>query len=272
MPMIELDGARIALMEHGAGAPVVALHCSASAKEQWRALAELIGGEFQLLAPDLYGYGESDDWPGRRPLSLADEAAIVTAIMERCDGPIDLIGHSYGGAVALRAALQHGSRINSLTLIEPVAFYLLRAGDAADRAHLDEVREVAERVGQGVASGDFHGGMRGFIDHWNGDGSWAALNPTVQTELARRLTKVALDFWAIRNEETRLDAYRALEMPTLMVRGAQAPAPPKAVTRLLAETIPGARLEIIAHAGHMSPVTHADAVNAAIAAHLRAAR
>ena len=268
MPTLDLDGARIALMEHGAGAPVVALHCSASAKEQWRALAELIGGEFRLLAPDLYGYGESDGWPGRQPMALTDEAAIVTAVMRRCDGPIDLIGHSYGGAVALRAALEQ--RLNSLTLIEPVAFTLLR--DGADRAHLADVRELAELVSHGVVSGDFHGGMKGFIDHWNGDGSWAALEPTVQTDLARRLPKVALDFSALLSDETRLDAYCALDMPTLIVRGAQTPAAPMAVTRLLAETIPGARLEIIEGAGHMSPVTHVDAVNAAIAEHLRRVR
>lgn len=267
--MLELDGARVALMEHGTDAPVVALHCSASAKEQWRTLAELIGGEFRLLAPDLYGYGESDDWPGTKSISLADEAAIVAAVMERCGAPVHLIGHSYGGAVALRAALEHGSRIISLILIEPVAFYLLRDGDAAERAHLDEVREVADQVSRGVDSGDLHGGMRAFIDHWNGAGSWAAIKPKVQAELARRLPKVALDFWAIRNEATSLDAYSALHMPTLIMRGELTPGPPKAVTRLLAEAIPGARLQIIDGAGHMSPVTHADQVNAIIANHLR---
>ncbi len=66
--------------------------------------------------------------------------------------------------------------------------------------------------------------------------------------------------------------YGGLDLPTLMLCGTQTRGPVGAVTRLLAETIPGARLETIAGAGHMSPVTHAEQVNAAIAAHLRGAR
>ena len=262
MPTLDVDGARIALMEAGVGAPVVALHCSASSKEQWQSLAELIGGRYRVLAPDLYGYGETDAWPGPAPMRLAHEAAIVGAVMDRCGGPVDLVGHSYGGAVALYVALAHGDRLASLTLIEPSAFALLRDGKAAD---LDLRQEIgADAVTEAEAGGDGRGGMARFVDYWNGAGPWARLKPRVQSDLARRLGKVVLEFRALFADETRLAEYGGLDLPTLMLCGTQTRGPAGAVTRLLAETIAGA--------GHMSPVTHAEAVNAAIAAHLSAVR
>ncbi len=272
MPTLDVDGARIALMEAGAGTPVVALHCSAGSKEQWQSLAELIGDRHRVLAPDLYGYGETDAWPGPAPMRLADEAAIVGAVMDRCGGPVDLVGHSYGAAVALCVALAHRGRLASLTLIEPSAFALLRDGRAADVALRQEIGAVADAVTEAEAGGDGRGGMERFVDYWNGAGAWARLKPGVQSDLARRLAKVVLDFRTLFADETRLAEYGGLGLPTLMLCGTQTRGPAGAVTRLLAETIPGARLETIAGAGHMSPVTHAEQVNAAIAAHLRGAR
>ncbi len=272
MPTLDVDGARIALMEAGAGTPVVALHCSAGSKEQWQSLAELIGDRHRVLAPDLYGYGETDAWPGPTPMRLAHEAAIVGAVMDRCGGPVDLVGHSYGAAVALCVALAHRGRLASLTLIEPSAFALLRDGRAADLALRQEIGAVADAVTEAEAGGDGRGGMERFVDYWNGAGAWARLKPRVQSDLARRLGKVVLDFRALFADETRLAEYGGLDLPTLMLCGTQTRGPAGAVTRLLAETIPGARLETIAGAGHMSPVTHAEAVNAAIAAHLSGAR
>ena len=129
MPTIEVGGARVAYAESGFGETVLLLHSSASSGAQWRYLTESLQETYRFLAPDLYGYGETDAWPGQGPLGLAEEAALADADLGNSD-TLHLVGHSYGGAVALQFALQHADRLRSLTLIEPVAFHLLRGATA----------------------------------------------------------------------------------------------------------------------------------------------
>ena len=133
MPRIELNGARVAYADTGSGETALLLHATASSGAQWQTLTDALRAGCRVLAPDLYGYGETDPRPGDGAFALADEAALVNAILARSSGPIHLVGHSYGGAVALRFAVQQPERLRSLILIEPVAFHLLR-DDAPDPA------------------------------------------------------------------------------------------------------------------------------------------
>ncbi|HET6519536.1 MAG TPA: alpha/beta hydrolase [Geminicoccaceae bacterium] len=265
---IEVNGATVAYTAAGTGEPVVLLHSSASSGAQWRALGEQLDDRFLVLAPDLYGYGGTDPWPGRGPLTLADEAALVAAVVAGRAGPFHLVGHSYGGAVALRIAVDHPERLRSLTLIEPVAFHVLRNRGAADRALFAEVCGIADAVSAAALSGDYAGGMERFVDYWNGAGTWARIRPESRAAMCRSATKVPLDFWATTTEQTSLDAYRRVRVPTLVLCGDRSPAPTRRIAGLLAARLPAARLDVVAGAGHMLPLTHRDAVNAAIAGHL----
>ncbi|MDJ0949045.1 MAG: alpha/beta hydrolase [Alphaproteobacteria bacterium] len=261
MTTLDVAGATLAYRECGNGEPVILLHSSASSNRQWRSLCEQIGDRYRIVAPDLYGYGETDPWPGTGPLTLADEAALVAAVMTRCAGPVHLVGHSYGGAVALRAALENSDRLRSLTLIEPVAFHLLKSHGPAERALYSEVRTIADTVSQAVVDGDFVGGMGRFVDYWNGEGAWSQTKPEARFALSRRLGKVALDFRSTTAEETGIGAYAAIECPTLVLRGDQSPPTTRHIAALLAATLPNARLETISGAGHMAPVTRPDLIN-----------
>lgn len=266
---LQINETCIAYSESGQGEnAVVLLHCSASSSAQWRTLSGVLEKGFHVLAPDFYGYGESAAWPGRRPLTLAQEVAAIVALIERFQNPVHLVGHSYGGAVALKAALSDTMQLQSLTLIEPVAFHLLRTQHLEDADLLDEVLGIAEAVTSAVASGDYHRGMHRFVDYWNGDGVWSQLTDDKRVGLAKHSSRVALDFWSTTTEEATLDAYSKLDVPTLILCGEYTPAPTGRITALLGKTIPSARHEIIAGAGHMSPFTHSDVVNAAIAEHL----
>ncbi|WP_299395280.1 alpha/beta fold hydrolase [Pelagibius sp.] len=241
--------------------PVVALHCSGSDARQWRHLAASLDLPFHLIAPSFLGADGRLDWHGAHPFALADEAAPILERIDALNAPFHLIGHSYGGGVALHIALQRPHAVTSMTLYEPSAFHLLKAAGAAEEASFSEIRAVAEVTAQGVASGDYRGAATHFVDYWSGEGAWAALRPSLQEVLTSWLPKAPLDFHALIEEPTALSSYRRLEFPVLLLRGSLAPPPTAAVIRLLHSVLPRSSIETVAGAGHMGPITHAEDVS-----------
>ncbi len=268
MPSIDVNGAKLSYTESGSGQAVVLLHSSANSSAQWRALRADLETRYRVFALDFYGYGGTDPWPGHRALTLADEAALVGALIERCDGPVHLVGHSYGGAVALRVALHRPERIAAMTLIEPVAFNLLRDGGRDARALLGEVGEIASTVAEGARTGDTWGAMAAFVDYWSGPGAWSRAPLETRTALAGRVHKVTQDFHAVFSDPTPLVAYRMLRIPTLLVSGENSPASVHRIADLLSATLPDARQAVLRDAGHMLPLSHAETLGALIRGHL----
>jgi len=250
--------------------PVVLLHSSLSSGAQWRALSARLGERYRVVAPDLIGYGMAAGWSGHGPFHLRDEAAPIHELLDRIGAPVHLVGHSYGGAVALHIARERAHGLHSLTLIEPVAFHLLRGGDAADTAALNEVTDISEGVAAALASGDYAAGCGTFVDYWSGRGAWAAMGQAKRTAAAARLGKVALDFHATLEQRARLAGLERMAVPSLLIHGERSPAPTRRICERLAGRLPDVRAEAIADAGHMCPITHAEDVNALIAAHLDA--
>jgi len=250
---------------------VIALHCSGSGAGQWRALGEALDTGYNLVTPEHFGCDSVGPWTGAHAFTLADEAARTIEVIDRSDWKVHLVGHSYGGAVALRAAIERPSRIASLTLYEPTAFHLLK--DMGERAMpaLAEIRALAARTAQGVIIGNFRGAAVSFIDYWSGAGAWAALRPAVQAAVTRWMPKAPLDFRALIDEPTRASRYGGLRIPTLIFRGEHAPAATRLIAEALRAAMPDARLEIVAGAGHMGPLTHSKDVNAAIVRHMQQA-
>jgi pimeloyl-ACP methyl ester carboxylesterase len=170
----------------------------------------------------------------------------------------------------LHVARERAHAFRSLTLIEPVAFHLLRDGDAADDAALTEIRAVAGGIARGLASGEYAAACGVFVDYWSGFGIWASMGQAKRAAAALRVGKVALDFHATIEQRARLAGLERLPVPTLVVHGERSPAPTRRICEHLAERLPDVRAEAIADAGHMCPITHAEEVNALITAHLDA--
>lgn len=250
----------------------IALHCSGSSGGQWRGLAEAGRGRFELVTPDLYGCGHAADWTGEGAFALADEALGTIAAIDRASGPVHLVGHSYGGAVALHAALRRSDRVASIAVYEPTVFHLLPwLGENGAAAHA-EIKGVAAAVAEGVLSGDYRGAAGRFIDYWGGDGAWDALKPELQAEIARWIIKAPLDFRALFNDPTPIVAYAGMRCPVLVLRGAHAPDSTRLVATLLGDIAPLGRSEVIGGAGHMGPLTHAAEVNRRIVEHIEHAQ
>jgi pimeloyl-ACP methyl ester carboxylesterase len=246
----------------------LALHCSGASGRQWRRLQDQGAGAIRLIAPDLYGLGSVGQWHGQHAFSLADEAERILSLPELGKSPLHLVGHSYGGGVALKIAAMSPERIASLSLYEPSAFHLLHVLGPRGRAAFGDIRRVARAVADGLVTGDYQAGAREFVDYWNGPGSWAAMKPELQADMVRYVPKACLDFRALFDEDTPRAAYRAFRFPVLVMRGEFAPAPTRVVAEGLRDLIPGAASAIIAGAGHMGPFTHFQAVNERILAHI----
>lgn len=248
---------------------VIALHCSGGTGQQWRHLAQALGDGYSLHAPDLIGTEVTGNWPGDGPFTLGADAAPVCELIDRTDAPVHLVGHSFGGGVALRVAAMRPHRLASLTLYEPTPFHVLRSAGDAGRVALGEIRRVAGQMERAVLLGDYAASALQFIDYWSQAGSFAALKPAVRRALVGYAAKACLDFRALLGERLPLAAYRRITTRILILQGAETKQPPAVIARKLARVMPGAQHQVLPGMGHMGPVTHAAAVAAAMAAHIR---
>ena len=249
----------------------IALHCSGAGPGQWNGLAAALGAGHEVLAPEHYGSGSRGPWTGEHAFTLAAEGAGALALIDASDDKVHLVGHSYGGGVALEVALARPDRIASMALYEPSAFHLLRQLGGPGIDGYAEIVGIAQRVGNAIATGDCRGGVAAFVDYWNGAGAWAAIRPAAQHALIRWAPKAPLDFHALIENPTPASAYRALAFPVLLLRGEHAPRPTRLIAEGLTELLPTNSLIVVDGAGHMGPFTHAAEVARLIARHVGAA-
>jgi len=243
----------------GAGTPVVMLHASLGSKSQWMALAERLASRYRVIALDLCGYGDNDLPAGAASFTLEDEVRLVTDHLDRlvdADVRVHVVGHSYGGLVALRFAQSRSDRVASLALYEPVVFRMLSDRDET----LADVTRVAERVSLLLSAGHRYDATQVFVDFWSGDGSYASMPLPLQASIARRIDKVPLDFRAASSWPHRSVDLHAIAAPTLLLGGNRSPAVVQRIHTLLALTLPNCRVGSF-DAGHMGPITHAHRVN-----------
>jgi pimeloyl-ACP methyl ester carboxylesterase len=248
--------------------PVIALHCSGAGASEWYSLAEALGDDYEVLAPEHYGSATSGEWTGEHAFTLADDAARAIALIDASPSKVHLVGHSYGGGVALHVALARPSQIASLVLYEPSAFHLLRQLGEPGVEAFSEIAGVARRIADGVLTGDYRRAVAGFVDYWNGAGTWQTMRPAAQRALIRWAPKGPLDFHALIENPTPASAYRALKCPVVIMRGEHALKPSRIIAARLAELLPDSRLLVIDDAAHMGPFTHASKVAALIVRHI----
>ncbi len=250
--------------EAGAGPGVVCIHSNASNSVQWRGLMDQLAPSFHVLAPDSYGSGKSPEWPSDRVISLHDEVALIEPVLAHAGVPLALVGHSYGAAVALIAALAHPGRVRALALYEPTLFALLDAQQPAPN-EADGIRRAVASAAAALDEGNPDAAAGHFIDYWMGAGSWQQTPPTRKAPITDSVKNVRRRAHALMTEPTPLAAFRSLDIPVLCMVGKRSTASAHGVARLLAAALP--RVEVLEFdaLGHMGPITHADVVNEAVA-------
>ena len=252
--------------ETGAGEPIVLLHCSSGSSGVWLPVIEHFGQGYRVLAPDLLGYGPSAPWPRDAVLTPDAELGVIEGLLEVAGRPAHLVGHSYGGTVALNAARRYPGQVASLTLIEPVAFHLLRRADEPDGWR--EVAALAERHLALVGEGRDVAAAEAFLAYWTGPKAWQQISDAARDSTVRTAAKVAAEWRLMFAAEDDRDAIAGIGAPTLLICGGRTRMPARRVVEILRRALPHALHHEIADAGHMSPLTHPTAIAEGIRRHV----
>lgn len=245
---------------------VLCIHSFASSARQFRSLTERLGVRFRVASPDLYGHGERAPWSGERPFTLADESSPFEALLPD-EGPVHLVGHSYGGAVALRIAAMNGTRVRSMVLYEPAIWGTLSEVLWGEPPTL-EIEAVRDETMRLLDEGRLEAAAERFVDYWSGAGTWAATPPERRPRLLAPMRSLRHAWPATFRERWSIAALRALEVPCLLLTGTRSTAAARRALSLLRELLPRAEVLELDGLGHLGPVTHPERVDAAVEAFL----
>jgi pimeloyl-ACP methyl ester carboxylesterase len=252
MPVLTKGALQIDVMEAGTGPALVLLHSSASGAHQWQALTALMQHR-RVIAPNLYGYGGTSPWIAPAPQTIADQAALVLAVLEDVDGPVDLVGHSFGALIALEVAIMLGGRAGRLVMHEPNPFALLnRPGHEA--AHM-AAQDLHRHVRAHYLRGDWRGAASRFADFFLGPGAWQALPEARRVALAASLGPNLHEWDAVTDPGLRPDRWAALRAPALLTWARDTAMPLRVLAQALLSDHPSWQAEDLPRGGHMAPLT-----------------
>lgn len=266
MPVMTTHSWTVDYIEAGTGPRVILLHSSAAGHRQWRTTIEALQDRYHVIAPNLFGYGTTSAWPSDREQSLADQSELVQPFIDQAQGEVTLVGHSFGGAVAMYTALRHPDKISRLILLEPNPFPLLDETGRVDAyAEVVRLRNIVKQCGE---SGDWEWGAACFADYWNGEGTWSAMSPERRRSFISSMQPNYHEWDAVLGETARQD-WRNIDACTLVVSARDTKRPIREIIEVLREQASHWYYQEVDEGGHMFPSTRPVITNRLIAEFLR---
>ncbi|SEN04381.1 Pimeloyl-ACP methyl ester carboxylesterase [Loktanella fryxellensis] len=252
-------GLHVNVLRTGPDLTALMLHCTLARLETLLPLARALPGDAVLM--DLLGHGASQDWDA----GLGDyQTANASAAADLCEGPLHVIGHSFGATVALRMALDFPGTVSRLTLIEPVYFAL--ATDPAAQA--DHVARFAP-IHAAYDAGDAVTAARLFQADWGG-GGWDRIPERTRDAIVQRMPLVMAGVPSIQDDVHGVAARLGqIHVPVTLIRGEGALPIIPAIQAAICAALPQARDHVVPGAGHMVALTHVPQVAAIIASDAR---
>jgi pimeloyl-ACP methyl ester carboxylesterase len=248
MPSVTLlGGGKLAYRDAGSGRPLILVHGSPGDGRSWSRVAPRLTERYRVLMPDLPGYGGSDPPPNGPLGRTASIGMAIGALIETCGEPVRLCGHSYGGNVALHAAVSHADLVHSLMLFEPVFFRALYL--AGDKQTFESAAlffaAYAERVtgGEPTAVGEM-------IDYWFGPGCFAQMQQSVRGFLISGAAANGVDVRAAFAERLTVEQLASFPGSVVIAYGGDSPPHAPTIAKALVELMMRARLHVIPGASH----------------------
>jgi 2-hydroxymuconate-semialdehyde hydrolase len=249
---IDCGGLGTNVHDRGSGRPVVLIHGSGpgvSAWANWRLVIPGLAKQFRVIAPDMAGFGYTD-----RPAGFAyNKAAWVAQVISMLDAlgleKADLVGNSFGGAIALATAIQHPARVGRLVLMGSVglSFPITPALDAVwgytpsienMRGLLDIFAYDRSLVNDELAELRYRASIQpGFQE------SFAAMFPAPRQRWVDALASAE-------------EAIRAIPHEALLIHGREDQVIPPSVSLRLLQLIERAQLHMFGQCGHWTQIEH----------------
>jgi pimeloyl-ACP methyl ester carboxylesterase len=245
---------------------VVLLHSSASSSRQWESLRELLEARFRVHAIDLHGHGTRASWTGAQPLSLSDEAELCIPLLDE-SGPVHVVGHSYGGAVALKLAARYPGRVRSVVAYEPVLFRWLLSADGG-HGEASDIAAIAASMREELVVHRPDRAAQRFVDFWSGANAWDSLSMPRKQAIEARVPDVLRNFDALFADPLGPRELDRASPPLLILTGTRTVAVTRHLGMLMRAELPRATHEFMPGMGHMGPLTHAAEFNRRVAAFL----
>lgn len=254
--VITNNGYEIGYEEAGGGGtapPIVFLHGVGSDKSVWRPQLAHFGRDRRAVAFDYPGYGESDLAPDG---TTRDDyaSAIISAMYELGIDRAHVCGLSLGGVTAIAMHHADANRCASLILADSFAVH-------------PDGRAIYER--SFAASNDLRAMAESRVDVLLAQPA----DPRVRSEVVETMARIDPAAYRIGAEAVWLadqrDRAHDIRVPTLVLCGAEDKVTPPALSRELVHLIPGAQLETISGAGHISNLEQADEFNTLLGAFIR---
>ena len=246
---LERPGCAIAYRSQGAGPPLLLLHATMSSSRELGVLARRLDGHFGVTSMDRRASGESSLAPGSAvaPIDVAVHVADVAALIEAvADEPLVVVGHSYGGCLALELAARRPELVGRVWVYEPP---YAQVGPPAVRQRLveigDRVQQANERSGPEDAAEVFLAGVAGAqaVERLSAGARERIRGPGAAAVAEASL--LGLD----------PDGLGRIDCPVVVATGGDSPEAYPVIAAGLLEKIPGARRELIDGGDHMAPLT-----------------
>lgn len=233
------------------------IHSTGTNPAMWKTLVKDLSLPWRAITPTNLGYPPKPLLQKGTGFHWSDDLReVLAAIPADADG-VHLVGHSYGGQIALNAALHLGDRVRSLWLYEPVLFGALRQIRGQVDAPLQAELAALFEPEWFLHDEDKGGGpewQQMFIDYWNRPGAWAAMPPSLQQMTLAVGWKMFQEVRATCLDPEPFEHYR-LTAPMTLLYGSHSPEAPKEMARQLQRVNPLAGLEVLEGLGHMAPLT-----------------
>jgi pimeloyl-ACP methyl ester carboxylesterase len=237
--------------EQGKGPTVVFIPGSWATRSAWRDILEAMENRFRTVTTSLPGYGGTRESRTAANCSIDRSSEAVEAVIRRAGGPVHLVGHSYGALVCLDLALCGLMPLMSLTLIEPVAFGLLRqAGEFSLHEQFATMRDDYLRS---FEAGDREA-ARQIVDYLDGPGRFASLPPRLREQIIAKTPTHILDMRSGFDPKTAL--LGNILLPTRVIRGERTSPALHRCADILSRAMANASLHTVGGAGHFMTATH----------------
>jgi pimeloyl-ACP methyl ester carboxylesterase len=250
----------------GSGPTVVLVPGSCSTGAAWRLLISEWDNQLRCVTTSLLGYGGTAERRTTNDTSISHEVDVVEWVIQRASGGhVHLVGHSFGGLVALAVALRNQVRLASLVIIEAPAAELLR--ERGEQQHYRAFRRMTDAYFAAFEGGDAEA-IAAMIDFYGGVGTFASWPPRVRAYAVETTAVNILDWASAYGFPLSAAALATIKIPTLVLRGGASHPAMQRANELLFECMNRAALATIDGAAHFMITTHAGEVGRLIGEHV----